>query len=246
MNIIPAIDLLDGACVRLYRGNYDSSIEYCRDPVETAENFQDAGARRLHLVDLDAARGKGANNRKMIRHIREAVDLKIEVGGGLRKEEDIEELFALGIDLFVVGTVLIRDPETVRRWAERYPGRIIAGIDARDGLVRLSGWEEGSEMRDSEAARLAADSGAAEIIYTNIEKDGTLEGPDIERSIVIAAESGLPVIVSGGVRGEEDFAEAARHESEGLKGMIAGKALYEGRIELARLVQKYGEEEMRS
>jgi phosphoribosylformimino-5-aminoimidazole carboxamide ribotide isomerase len=239
MTIIPAIDLLDGQCVRLYKGDYSRSTVYERDPVETARAFVDAGVRRIHVVDLNAARADGTNNRKTISRIRRSVDALIEVGGGIRSGSDIEELAGMGIDRLIVGTSLVRDPDMVGEWAQSYPGRIIAGIDARDGLVRISGWESGSELNDTDAAQLAARIGAVEIIYTNIEKDGTMEGPDIERSVHIARSSGLPVIVSGGIRGTEDFQAVARWEHEGLLGAIAGKALYEGKIELGELVKAY-------
>ena len=239
MTIIPAIDLLDGHCVRLYKGDYSRSTVYERDPVETARNFADAGVGRIHLVDLNAARSDGTNNRGTISRIRAAVDATIEVGGGIRSGSDVEELADMGIDRLIVGTSLVEDPDSVEEWARRYPGRIIAGIDARDGLVRISGWESGSELTDSDAAELAAGIGAVEIIYTNIERDGTMEGPDLERSVRIARSSGLPVIVSGGIRGKEDFEAVARREHEGLLGAIAGRALYEGKFELGELVRVF-------
>ncbi len=239
MTIIPAIDLLDGHCVRLYQGDYSRPTVYERDPVDTARSFADAGVRRIHLVDLNAARSDATNNRKTISRIRGAVDALIEVGGGIRSNRDIEELAEMGVDRLVVGTSLVKNPDAVGEWAQRYPGRIIAGIDARDGLVRISGWEADSELSDTEAAQLAARIGAVEIIYTNIERDGTMEGPDIERSVRIARSSGLPVIVSGGIRGREDFEAVARREDEGLLGAIAGKSLYEGKIELRGLIRGY-------
>ncbi|MFO7850004.1 MAG: 1-(5-phosphoribosyl)-5-[(5-phosphoribosylamino)methylideneamino]imidazole-4-carboxamide isomerase [Spirochaetia bacterium] len=239
MIIIPAIDLLDGKCVRLYQGDYSKSTTYPRDPVETARSFVAAGARRIHIVDLNAARGDGTHNRKIIGLIREAVSVTLEVGGGLRREEDIHELAGMGIDRLIVGTTLVDDPESVRRWSEIYPERIIAGIDAKNGKVRISGWERQSQLSDTDAAIAAAKAQAAEIIYTNIDKDGTLEGPDIERSAIMARTSGLPVIVSGGVRGREDFAAAAERESEGIIGIIAGKALYDGAFDLSSAIKEF-------
>ncbi len=154
----------------------------------------------------------------------------------------MRELVEMGVDRFIVGTSLVKAAEEVRRSAEHYPGRMIAGIDARDGLVRISGWETGSQLSDTDAARLAAELGAVEIIYTNIDRDGTMEGPDIERSSLIARVSGLPLIVSGGVRGVEDFEAVYRRKSEGLKAVIAGKALYEGVFDLAEMIRTYSEE----
>ncbi|MFP4491029.1 MAG: 1-(5-phosphoribosyl)-5-[(5-phosphoribosylamino)methylideneamino]imidazole-4-carboxamide isomerase [Spirochaetaceae bacterium] len=239
MIIIPAIDLLDGKCVRLYQGDYSKSTVYPRDPVETARSFVEAGAQRIHIVDLNAARGDGSSNRETIRKIRTAVPVTLEVGGGIRREEDVRELADMGIDRLIVGTSLVQDPESVRRWAREYPGKIVAGIDARGAMVRVSGWEMGSQLSDTDAALAAAEAEAVEIIYTNIDKDGTLEGPDIERSVLMARTSGLPVIVSGGVRGREDFSAAAEREAEGIVGIIAGKALYEGAFDLPSAIKEF-------
>jgi phosphoribosylformimino-5-aminoimidazole carboxamide ribotide isomerase len=239
MIIIPAIDLLDGSCVRLYRGNYSQSTVYDLDPVRRAVSFAEAGARRIHLVDLNAARGDSRNNRETVGRIRGSVEALLQVGGGIRSQGDIDELTQIGIDRLVVGTSLVTAPDEVRRWAQAAAGRIIAGIDARDGMIRISGWERETEMRDEEAAKRAAELGAAEIIYTNIARDGTMEGPDLDSCARIAQAAGLPVIVSGGVRGAEDFEAVSRRESEGLMGVIAGKALYEGTFDLAEALTHY-------
>jgi phosphoribosylformimino-5-aminoimidazole carboxamide ribotide isomerase len=280
MTIIPAIDLLGGKCVRLYRGNYDQSTEYKHDPVELAKQFVREGARRIHLVDLDAARRgssgnqregshnaptsgptggpnnptttitttatpthdteEGFNNRKIIAAIRAAVpDVTIEVGGGIRTTQDVEELKKIGIDRLIVGTVLVKQPELVEQWAARYPDTFIAGIDAKDGEVRIAGWEEGSALTDTEAARLARESGAVSIIYTNIQRDGTLQGPDVENSLMVADASGLPVIISGGIRGPEDFEEMRHISIDRIAGVITGKAIYENKIKLAEVIAAY-------
>jgi phosphoribosylformimino-5-aminoimidazole carboxamide ribotide isomerase len=239
MIIIPALDLLDGKCVRLYKGDYSRSTVYDRDPVETVRSFEEAGAKRIHIVDLNAARADGTCNRETIARIRDSVAATIEVGGGIREDRDIEELAGIGVDRLIVGTTLARDPDRVERWAEAHPGSIIAGIDAVDGLVRVSGWEAETGLSDLEAARTAARIGAVEIIYTNIDRDGTLEGPDIDRCALVARESGLPVIVSGGVRGPEDFDAVVEREGEGLFGIITGKALYEGAFDLREMLERY-------
>ncbi len=245
--IIPAIDLLDHRCVRLYKGDYARSTVYRGDPVETAERFAADGAERIHLVDLNAARGDGRNNREIISRIRRAVDVQIEVGGGIRSDRDVAELSEMGIDRLIVGTTLVKDPSAFRRWAKEHPGRITAGIDAAEGLVKISGWEAETALSDTEAAKSAAELGAVEIIYTNIDRDGTLSGPDIDRCALISAESGLPVIVSGGVRGPEDFAalhrriteEQERGSPSGLIGIISGKALYEAAFDLREMIESY-------
>ncbi|HDQ14555.1 MAG TPA: 1-(5-phosphoribosyl)-5-[(5-phosphoribosylamino)methylideneamino]imidazole-4-carboxamide isomerase [Sediminispirochaeta sp.] len=243
MIFIPAIDLLDGACVRLLQGDYGKSTRYEHDPVALARRFEEMGVRRLHLVDLNAARGEESNNRRIIKEIKKSISIPIELGGGIRDKEDVNELIELGVDRLIVGTVLVRDPERVARWSSRYPGRFIAGIDAKDGEVRVAGWEEGSAMSDTEAARLARELGVASIIYTNIQRDGTLQGPDIENSLMVADASGLPVIVSGGVHRESDLAEIQKASSGRIAGVISGKALYENKIDPLKMARKYKKEE---
>lgn len=245
MLVIPAIDLLDGKCVRLFRGNYSRSTEYDYDPVALAQRFHEMGVRRIHLVDLNAARADGGNNREIIARIRKSVpdSVTVEVGGGIRSEKDVDELIQAGADRLIVGTVLIKQPDLVAKWTERHPGIFIAGIDARDGEVRISGWEEGSAMSDTEAARLAREAGAISIIYTNIQRDGTLQGPDTENSLMVADAADLPVIVSGGIRSEADFAEIARVSAGRIAGIITGKALYEEKIDVARLAERYNTSE---
>lgn len=239
MIIIPAIDLLDGSCVRLYRGRYDNVTRYDREPAGTARSFAEAGAVRIHIVDLDAARGNGRVNRDRIREIRAAVPCTLEVGGGVRTEADVEELLQLGADRLVIGTVLASRPETVAGWIAKYGRIFIAGIDALDGMVKVAGWEQEAGMEDTALARRAAEIGACGIIYTNIARDGTLSGPDMERTGLVAKQSGLPVIVSGGVSSTADIAAAAREEPSGIAGVITGKALYEGRIELAETIREF-------
>lgn len=239
MLIIPAIDLLDGKCVRLFKGSYEDLTEYNYNPVELARNFEKMGIQRLHLVDLNAARGDGSNNRAIIADIRSAVSMTIEVGGGIRSQQDVDELLEAGINKLIVGTLLIRSPDTVASWASQHPETFIAGIDANAGEVRISGWEEGSAMSDTEAARLARETGVTSIIYTSIQRDGTMQGPDIENSIMVADSSGLPVIVSGGIRGPQDFAEIEEVGSDRIAGVITGKAIYEGTIDLKSLAKKY-------
>ncbi len=238
MTILPAIDLLDGQCVRLYKGQYDQSRIYNSDPASIAESFQEAGTRRIHLVDLDAARG-GNNNRSVLKKIRKSVKTTLEVGGGVRTEADVEELLEIGIDRLIVGTILAREPETVGRWIKKYGQVFIAGIDALNGMVKVSGWEEGSSMTDIELSRKAADLGIISIIYTNIDKDGTLEGPDIVSTLKIAEASGLPVILSGGISGPEDIREACSFSNKGIRGIITGKALYEERLDLSSVISEF-------
>jgi phosphoribosylformimino-5-aminoimidazole carboxamide ribotide isomerase len=243
--IIPAIDLLGGACVRLEQGSYDSARRYAADPAEVALGFARAGACWVHVVDLDAARGAGGANRGVIRRIREALGaVRLEAGGGIRAERDLAELGEAGADRLILGTVLAREPERVASWlAARALGggpELWAGIDARDGRVKVSGWQEEAGLEDLELARRARELGLEGVVYTSIARDGTLEGPDIERTNRVAEACGLPVILSGGIGSEQDVKRVARERVENVVGLILGKALYEGRVQLAELIRRYG------
>lgn len=239
MIVIPAIDLIDGKCVRLTKGDYETSRVYNEDPVETAKYFEAAGARRIHIVDLDAARGDG-NNREVIKKIQASVLSQIETGGGIRTGDDVKELIDCGITRMIAGTVLAKNPDLVASWISEYGKYFIAGIDALNGEVKVSGWEKGSGLSDTELAKLSAEMGIISIVYTNIAKDGTLSGPDLENTIRIATESGLPVILSGGISSNEDFQSVIGAGPEsGITGIITGKAIYEGRIDLASIISEY-------
>jgi len=240
MTVIPSIDILDGGCVRLYQGDYDKVTGYSEVPEDIAGEFQDAGATRLHVVDLDAARGAG-HNREVIARIREVFKGTIEVGGGIRSEKDIDELLEVGVDRLIVGTILARSPETVARWISAYSRVFIGGIDARDGMVKVSGWERDSGLRADALAVKAREIGILSIVYTNISLDGTLSGPDIEGTAEVGEASGLPVIVSGGVSGMEDLQRIHDYAAESIVGVITGKAVYEGRIDIKTALTRYSE-----
>ena len=232
MTVIPSIDILGGECVRLTRGDYDAATVYRNDPVAMARAFADAGARRIHVVDLDAARGDPRSNRKVIRKIRRAVDATIQLGGGVRSDEDIDELLNLGIDRLVVGTVLAKQPDRVAGWVAHYGAIFLAGIDAIDGAVKVSGWEQATRLVDTELAERCREIGVAGIIYTSIAQDGTLGGPDIARTNGVAKASGLPVILSGGIGSEQDIVSVREQAVPGVVGVIVGKAIYEERVSL--------------
>jgi phosphoribosylformimino-5-aminoimidazole carboxamide ribotide isomerase len=239
MDIIPAIDLLGGACVRLHQGRYESVRRYAEDPVEVARGFERAGARWIHLVDLDAARGRGAENREAIRRVRRAVACRLQVGGGIRSEQDLRELEEAGAERLVLGTVLVRHPERVADWRARFERELWAGIDALEGRVRVAGWGEEAPLQDRELAMRARELGLNGIIYTSIARDGTLEGPDLAGTNRVAEACGLPVILSGGIGGAEDVESVFRGRLPGVQGVIVGKALYEGRVDLAELLRCY-------
>ncbi|MFW5786195.1 MAG: 1-(5-phosphoribosyl)-5-[(5-phosphoribosylamino)methylideneamino]imidazole-4-carboxamide isomerase [bacterium] len=240
MTVIPAIDILQGECVRLSQGNYEEVTVYDADPVAVARSFAKAGATRIHLVDLDAAHGDPERNLRIIRKIRKAVPgVVLELGGGVRRDDDIETLLDMGIDRLVLGTTFARRPELVQGWSAHYGNVFLAGIDARDGQVYVSGWEEATTVAAEDLAKRAHEYGAAGIIYTSIARDGMLGGPAVEETNAVARAARLPVILSGGVRSMEDLRQVAASRAENLVGVIVGKALYEGRFDLEALFTEY-------
>jgi phosphoribosylformimino-5-aminoimidazole carboxamide ribotide isomerase len=239
MHIIPAIDILNGEVVRLHQGDYTTATVYKSDPTSVARDFQKAGATRLHIVDLDAASGGGKQNRKKLRKIRKLFGGIIELGGGIRNEDDIEELLDIGIDRFVVGTAFAKNPHIVEGWVQHYGKLFIAGIDARDGKVKVSGWQKETELDYLELAERAKSIGMCSIIFTNIAHDGTMQGPDIESTKRVAASSSLPVIHSGGVSTMEDLKLLADSGETKIKGTIVGKAIYERTVDLEEAIKTF-------
>jgi len=242
MLVVPAIDLLGGRCVRLHQGDYAQAESYDLDPVEVARGFAAAGARRIHVVDLDAARTGAGVNRPILGAIRRAVNVTVEVGGGIRTDDDVKALLDQGVDRLVVGTVLVKNPDLVASWTAKFGARFVAGIDARDGEVKVSGWEEGSALQDLDLAARCRQLGLISIVYTNIARDGTLGGPDLDRTLAVAEAARLPVILSGGVASKDDFAAARRSNHPLLAGVITGKALYKNRIDLGEVIREFQDE----
>ncbi|QEN09107.1 1-(5-phosphoribosyl)-5-[(5-phosphoribosylamino)methylideneamino]imidazole-4-carboxamide isomerase [Oceanispirochaeta crateris] len=245
MVIIPAIDLLGAECVRLFKGDYNDVKSYEKDPAVAAAVFEKLGIKRLHLVDLDAARGEGKNNRMALQKIRSVFSGIIELGGGVREEADVRELLEIGVDRLIVGTVLAKNPEKVGLWIQKFGPVFIAGIDALDGEVKVSGWEKGTALQDSVLAKKCADMGITNIIYTNIDRDGTLAGPDLENTNRIARESKIGITLSGGISSQDDLKDVFQKADPLVKGVITGKAYYEGRLDLEKAVldfQKNDEE----
>jgi phosphoribosylformimino-5-aminoimidazole carboxamide ribotide isomerase len=239
MLIIPAIDIIDGQCVRLFQGKYDQATRYSLNPVDVAGTYDKAGALWIHLVDLDGARGKGRNNRATIKAIREAVRCRIETGGGIRTEKDIEELLSIGVDKLILGTVLIKEPERVSGWINQYGNVFAAGIDALNGQVKVSGWEAGAGMQDTVLAAKAEKLGLSGIIYTSISRDGTFTGPDIRSTNKIAGASSLPVILSAGIGSRADVEKVSANRAANIKGLIVGKAIYEDKVDIKELLTEY-------
>jgi phosphoribosylformimino-5-aminoimidazole carboxamide ribotide isomerase len=238
MLLIPAIDLRGGRCVRLLQGSFSATTRYENDPVATARGYADHGVRWIHVVDLDAAEGKGGDNLEVIEKIRRAVPCCLEVGGGVRSESQAARLLSLGVDRVVLGTVLVRSPNEVAGWTARLGERFAAGVDARDGRVKVAGWSEDAGVTDTVFAGGLKSLGVRWLIYTNISRDGTLAGPDIERTNEAARAAGLPTILSGGIGSEGDVERAAESADPLVVGVILGKALYESRIDLGRLIKR--------
>jgi phosphoribosylformimino-5-aminoimidazole carboxamide ribotide isomerase len=239
MLIIPSIDLLGGRCVRLYKGDYDKSKIYQERPDKTAAGFEEAGAHWIHVVDLDAARGGGQTNRDGIKEIRKAVSCSIEVGGGIRRESDVEELLELGVDRLVLGTILVKAADTVSTWVTRYGRRFAGSIDALHGSVRIKGWRGEAGLIDTNLAERLKDLGMTGFFYTIISSDGTLSGPDLARTNRVAEHSELPVILSGGISSEGDVERVFKERHRLVKGIITGKALYERRVSLPDLIDRF-------
>jgi len=240
--LFPAIDLKDGACVRLVRGDMASATIFNRDPAAQARQFAAAGFSWLHVVDLDGAVAGRSQNGAAVTAIRNAVDLPIQLGGGIRDRAAIERWLALGIDRVVLGTAALRDPGLVRDAAIAHPGRIVVGIDARAGFVAVEGWVETTELGVVELACRYADCGVAAIVYTDIARDGALCGIDAKAVGGVARQIRLPVIASGGVASLDDIAALKACEADGIAGVICGRALYDGRIHPAAALRLLAEE----
>lgn len=229
MRILPAIDLRGGQCVRLRQGDYTQQTVFGDDPAALARRWVEQGATFLHLVDLDGARQGHPVNGDSVRRIVQTAGVPCQLGGGLRSEEHIREALSWGVERVILGTRALLDPAWSEEMCRRFPGRICVGIDARQGRVAIQGWQRDSEQSALELARRCALWPLAAIIYTDISRDGMLEGPNIEATAELAAAVSVPVIASGGVTTLEDLAQLRRC---GLAGCIIGRALYEGRIDL--------------
>ena len=233
MILFPAIDLKDGVCVRLVRGDMATATVFNGDPATQAWQFADAGFSWLHVVDLDGAIAGRSLNGAAVAAIRSAVGLRMQLGGGIRNRAAIDHWLALGVDRVVLGTSALRDPELVREAAADHPGRIVVGIDARDGRVAIEGWSETTGIGVVELARGFEDCGVAAIVYTDIVRDGTLVGVDANAIATVARQIRVPVVVSGGVSSLDDIAALKAREADGIVGVICGRALYDGRIDPA-------------
>lgn len=240
MEVIPAIDLLGGNCVRLYQGDYDQSEIFGKDPIAMAKQWQDQGATRLHLVDLDGAKDGEPVNLPVIAKIVEALTIPVQVGGGLRDRNRVSQLLGLGVRSAILGTIAVENPELVGELCNEFPGQIIVGIDARNGKVATKGWLETSEVEAVELAERMAKLGAAAIIYTDIHRDGTMQGPNLDALRELAEKITIPVIASGGVSSVTDLLSLLSLESIGVTGAIVGRAIYTGDVVLKEAIRAVG------
>jgi phosphoribosylformimino-5-aminoimidazole carboxamide ribotide isomerase len=236
MIVIPAIDLKEGRCVRLEQGLMEKDTVYNDDPGAQARSWQEQGGELLHIVDLDGAFAGVPRNREAIRAIVEAVSIPTELGGGIRDLPTIEAYLELGIDRVILGTVAKENPQLVREACQRFPGHIVVGIDARDGLVAVRGWADVTEKLATELAKEMEDFGVEAIIYTDIARDGMMGGPNLEATRALAEAITVPVIASGGVSCLDDIASLMTIEKYGVTGVITGKALYTGSLDLRTAV----------
>ncbi len=236
MLLIPAIDLRNGFCVRLLQGESDKETVYSNDPAAMAVTFEEAGAKRLHLVDLDGAfQGEGANI-SSIRSIMQNVSIPVQIGGGLRTEEDIDRMLALGVSAVIVGTMAVKHPDVLEKLLKKYTDeQIILGIDARNRKVSIEGWKESTEIQDVKFALRWKNFGIKRVVFTDISRDGMLSGPNLAALREMAEHTGLKIVASGGISSMDDLEQLKTLEPNGVDQAISGKAIYEGKIDLKRV-----------
>ena len=242
MLIIPAIDLKDGQCVRLRQGLMEDSTVFSDDPVAMATQWVEAGTRRLHLVDLNGAFAGEPVNGEVVQAIARAYpQLPIQIGGGIRSLETIEAYVKAGVSYVIIGTKAVREPEFVAEACKAFPGRVIVGLDAKNGLVATDGWAEVSDVQATDLAKQFDALGVSAIVYTDIARDGMMQGVNVEATVQMAQASSIPVIASGGITNMEDIKALAAVSAKGICGAITGRAIYEGTLDV-REAQAYCDE----
>jgi phosphoribosylformimino-5-aminoimidazole carboxamide ribotide isomerase len=236
MILYPAIDLKDGQCVRLLRGEMDAATVFNDDPAAQAAAFEAAGCRWVHLVDLNGAFAGKAVNGAAVEAILSRVSVPCQLGGGIRDMAAIESWLAKGLSRVILGTVAVRDPQLVKDAARAFPGRVAVGVDARGGMVAVEGWAETTDITATDLAKRFEDAGVAALIYTDIDRDGAMQGPNVAATAALARAVSIPVIASGGVSSYDDL-RALKDCGAALDGVISGRALYDGRIDVAHAVR---------
>ena len=236
MIVFPAIDLKGGQVVRLAEGDMNRATVYGDDPAAQATLFAEAGSQYLHVVDLDGSFAGRAENRAAVDAIIEVFPGHVQLGGGIRDAKAVEGWFNVGVSRVVMGTAALKDPQFVRDMARDWPGGIVVAVDAKDGMVATEGWAQLSDVPVVDMARRFEDAGVASLLFTDIGRDGMLKGCNIDATLDLARRTNLPVIASGGVKGLDDIHILALHAHEGIEGVITGRALYDGRLDLAAAI----------
>ena len=236
MIIFPAIDIRGGKCVRLLKGDFAKETVFSDKPEDMAKKWQAQGAAFLHLVDLDGALKGKSQNLATVEKILAAVDIPVELGGGIRTMENIDEVLKLGVKRVILGSVAVRSPELVREACAKYGDRIVVGIDAKDGIVAVDGWGVSGNVEATALAKEMKKAGVKTIIYTDISRDGTLAGVNVEATAKLARESGVNIVASGGVKSIDDIKALKPYEKDGIEGVIVGKSIYMGTLDLAEAI----------
>lgn len=240
MIVFPAIDLKAGQVVRLAEGDMDRATVYGDNPAAQATLFAEAGAGHLHVVDLDGSFAGSAQNREAVEQIVAAFPGHVQLGGGIRKREDVEGWFDAGVSRIVMGSAALKDPEFVKDMAREFEGGVVVAVDAKDGMVATEGWAEVSDVPVVDLARRFEDAGVAALLFTDIGRDGLLKGVNLEATVDLARQVDIPVIASGGVKGLDDIHVLSLHAGDGIEGVITGRALYDGRLDLAAALAMAG------
>ncbi len=239
MQIIPAIDLKDGNCVRLLKGEEGSETIFSQNPVEQAKKWESCGATTLHLVDLDGAFTGSPKNQGVIKDIVRSIDCDAQVGGGIRELQAIDDYINSGVSRIILGTAAFKDPELLKNACDKYPGKIAVGIDTKGGKIAIKGWKETIEDSTEQVLNNLKDIGVSLIIYTNVDRDGTMQGIDIDSVNEFIKLSPVPVIASGGISTDNDLDNLNRLNSDKLCGAILGKSIYQGTIDLKEAIKRY-------
>ena len=236
MKIFPAIDIKDKKCVRLIKGDFDNKTEYNMSPIEQAGKYKDHGFKNLHIVDLDGALTGETVNLDIIQDIVGKFNLKVEVGGGIRNSNSIQKYFDAGVEKVILGSAAIKDKKFLKEACEKFPNKIALGLDAKDGYLSVSGWKESSNQSTLDYLKKVNDYGVSRLIYTDINRDGMKQSPNFEETSKVAEKSNCPIIISGGVSSIDDIKKAKTLKN--IEGIIVGKAIYDGDIELEELVKE--------
>ncbi len=236
MILFPAIDLKDGACVRLYKGDIAKATLFSKDPSAQAKSFENQGAEWVHIVDLNGAFEGKPTNINSVKDILRNISIPVQLGGGIRNIKTIEIWLESGVRRVILGTAALKNPDLVKEACKKFPGKIAVGIDARNGFVAVEGWAEQSEIKAIELTKKFGDVGVSAIIYTDIERDGAMEGPNIDETKLLAQSTSIPVIASGGISGIDDIKKIKTLEPYGVIGVISGRAIYDGKIDIREAI----------